>query len=67
MKELYDITATEAINIVIDSVRDHRSDLSKAQCRKLVINSLVYNTVIEEIKGQIALLLDEYDEEGYTL
>lgn len=58
MKELYKMTANEALSYVVDEVaEDH--DISKKLARELVLNALVYNCVIEEIKGQVSFLLEK--------
>ena len=57
MTELYDITATEAINGIVESVRTNHPELSKAEAKKYVINSLIYNCVIDEILGQVDFLM----------
>lgn len=56
MRELYDLTAKEALKPVIDEVAEELN-VDKKTARVLVLNSLVYCVVIEEIKGQVRFLL----------
>ena len=60
MKELYDITASEAINSIADTVSMHFG-VKKSLAKKAVINALIYNCVVDEIVGQAAFLLGESD------
>ena len=57
MTELYDITATEAINGIVETVKENHPELSKAEAKKYVINALIYNCVIDEILGQVDYLM----------
>lgn len=59
MRELYKVTATEAIDSVVEEVMEEHPTLSKKDAKNLVLNSLLYYVVIEEIKGQVNFLLDE--------
>ena len=64
MRDLYDITATEALKDAIDRVQENNPELSRGFCKKLVLNALIYNCVIDEIVGQVDFLLGkeaEYD------
>ena len=64
MQELYDLTATEALKDAIDRVQGNNPELSRGFCKKLVLNALIYNCVIDEIAGQADFLLGkeaEYD------
>lgn len=61
MKELYKLTATEAISYAVDNVAEEHG-ISKKFARDLVLNALVYNCVIAEIAGQVNFLL-EYEED----
>lgn len=60
MKDLWKLTANEALSPVIDEVAEEHG-VSKKLARDLVMNALVYCVVIEEIKGQVNFLL-EYEE-----
>lgn len=60
MRTLENITATEAINTIADMVCEAKG-VSKTTARKLVINSLIYNCVVDEILGQVNFLMDEED------
>lgn len=57
MRELYKLTATEAISYVADEVAEE-NHISKKLARELVKNALVYSVVIEEIQGQVKFLLE---------
>lgn len=57
MIELYNLTATEALKDAIDRVQENNPKLSRAFCKKLVLNTLIYNCVIDEIAGQAEFLL----------
>ena len=58
MCELYDITATQALDILIEEQMKKRN-ISKALAKKLVINALLYNVVSAEIDNQIDFMLGE--------
>lgn len=57
MKDLYDITATQALDGIIDKVLADNPDMSRKMAKKLVINALLYNCVIDEVLGQVNFLL----------
>ena len=59
MRDLYEITAKEAIDIVVNSVLEYHPELSKNMGKNVVINSLCYNCVIAEIRGQVDYLLED--------
>ena len=65
MKELYNLTAAEVINDLAKEVMDIHHGLSKSMAKKLVLNALIYNCVIEEVMGQVAFLMgsDEWADE----
>lgn len=50
------ITATEAINGIVENVLEVIPDISKKKAKELVIESLIYNCVIDEIVGQVEFL-----------
>jgi hypothetical protein len=50
------ITATEAINGIVENVLEAIPDISKKKAKELVIESLIYNCVIDEIVGQVEFL-----------
>ena len=62
--ELYDIKATSAISSIVDDVIASHNNLSRSMAKKLVINSLIYNCVIEEILGQVDFMISKLEEEG---
>lgn len=62
--ELYDIKVTSAISSIVDDVVENHNSLSRSMAKKLVINSLIYNCVIEEILGQVDFMISKLEEEG---
>lgn len=62
MRDLYKLTATEAIDSVVEEVMGEHPELTKKRAKDLVINSLLYWTVINEIKGQVNFLLETEEE-----
>lgn len=64
MKELYDMTTKEVIDNLCQRVIE-RKPMTKTQAKKLVLNALIYNCVIDEILGQIDWLMGkDMDERG---
>ena len=57
--ELYNITATEAIESVVNTVLEVNPELSKKDAKKLVLNALIYNCVVDEICGQVSFLMSK--------
>lgn len=57
MRELYKLTPSEALSGVIEEVAEDNG-ISKKMAKDLVLNSLIYCVVIEEIKGQVRFLLE---------
>ena len=45
---LYELTATDAIGVLVDSVRENHPDLSKSAAKSLVLNALIANYIIEK-------------------
>lgn len=60
MKNLYKMTANEAIQNMVDEVAEAKG-ITKTLAKQLVINALIYNCVQDEILGQVDFLLDEYN------
>ena len=58
MKELNDFTLKEITDYLIEQIANEKN-ISKKLSRKLFINAISYNVVIEEIKNQIDFLIDE--------
>lgn len=58
MKELENFKMSDVLNYLSDKVAGD-FEVSKAQAKKLIINAICYNVVVEEIENQIAYLLDE--------
>lgn len=64
MKELYNLTSKEVIDNLCERVIE-RDQMPKAQAKKLVLNALIYNCVIDEILGQVDFLMGkDMDERG---
>lgn len=59
MEGLYDLTVNEALESVINSVLKCNPELKKREAKKLVLNALIYNCVVDEIVGQVNFLLDK--------
>ncbi len=57
MTELYDLTVAEALEHSINRVMEENPELTKRQAKKLVLNALIYNCVVDEIAGQVNFLL----------
>ena len=67
--ELYDPTMKQAIDSLAEDVSE-KQEISKKRAKLLVLNALLYNTVIEEVNEQVAFLiengaLETLDEIGY--
>lgn len=64
MKELYNLTSKEVIDNLCERVIE-RDQMPKTQAKKLVLNALIYNCVIDEILGQVDFLMGkDMDERG---
>lgn len=59
MEGLYDLTVNEALESAINSVLECNPELKKREAKKLVLNALIYNCVVDEIVGQVNFLLDK--------
>lgn len=66
MRDLYDLTVTQALEMAVKRVKENNPTLSKAFCKKVVLNTLIYNCVIDEIAGQAEFLL-ERDSQPETI
>ncbi len=62
MMALYDVPMAKAINAITEELRENHPELSKSMAKTLVCNALIYNTVINEILGQVEFIM-ENDEE----
>lgn len=58
MKELEDFTLKQVTDYLINKIAEERQ-ISKALARKLFINAISYNVVVEEINNQIDFLMEE--------
>lgn len=66
MTKLYDLTVAQALKEAIDTVQENNPELTRAMCKKVVLNTLIYNCVIDEIAGQAEFLLGkENDYDNY--
>lgn len=58
MRELEDFTLKQVTDYLIENIAKERG-ISKALARKLFINAITYNVVVEDINLQIDLLMEE--------
>ncbi|MBO5112386.1 MAG: hypothetical protein J6C12_03460 [Lachnospiraceae bacterium] len=58
MKDLEDFTLKQVSDYLINEIAEER-EISKALARKLFINAITYNVVVEEINNQIDFLLED--------
>ena len=59
---LYNVNASEIIKDLISQVKENHPDLSDAKAKKLVLNALLANFIIDEIMGQVDYLIEN---DGY--
>lgn len=57
MKELDNVTWSEVSNYLIGEIAED-FEVSKSEAKKLLLNALSYNLVINEIKNQVAYILE---------
>lgn len=57
MVQLEDFTLKQVTDYLISDIAESRG-ITKALARKLFINAITYNVVVEEIKGQIDFLME---------
>lgn len=63
MRQLYNtLTATQVIDLLTGIVVEEKG-ISKAMAKKLVLNALIHNCVIDEIVGQVKWLMEDDDEQ----
>ena len=58
MMKLDDFTLKQVTDYLINNIAENRG-ISKALARKLFINAISYNVVVEEINNQIDFLMEE--------
>ncbi len=58
MKELEKFTQAQIMGYLTDKIAED-FEVTKTQAKKLLLNALLYNVVIEEIENQINYLLEE--------
>lgn len=58
MMKLEDFTLKQVTDYLINNIAETRG-ISKALARKLFINAISYNVVVEEINNQIDFLVEE--------
>lgn len=58
MRELEDFTLKQVTDYLIDNIAKERN-ISKALARKLFINAISYNVVVEDINLQIDFLMED--------
>ena len=56
MMELENFTLKQVTDYLIDNIAEQRG-ITKAMARKLFVNAISYNVVVEEINNQIDFLL----------
>lgn len=61
MKQLDDFTASEIINYIANKLVADYDGMTKTLAKKLIVNAISYNVVIEAIREQVDYLL-EYDK-----
>lgn len=57
MMELENFTLKQVTDYLIDNIAEQRG-VTKAMARKLFVNAISYNVVVEEINNQIDFLLE---------
>ena len=57
MKELCDFTMKQVTDYLIANISENKG-ISKTLARKLFINAISYNVVVEEINNQIDFLME---------
>ena len=57
MIQLEDFTLKQVTDYLIDNIAESRG-ITKTLARKLFINAITYNVVVEEINGQIDFLME---------
>ena len=60
---LYNVNASEIIKDLTNQVKENHPDLSDAKAKKLVLNALLANFIIDEIIGQVDYLIEN---DGYN-
>lgn len=58
MIELEDFTLKQVTDYLINNIAEEKG-IPKALARKLFINAITYNVVVEEIRGQIDFLMED--------
>lgn len=58
MRDLHDLTLRQVTDYLIDKIAEEKN-VTKTMARKLFINAISYNIVIEEIENQIDFLMEE--------
>ena len=58
MRKLEDFTLKQVTDCLINNIAEEKG-ISKALARKLFINAISYNIVVEEINNQIDFLMEE--------
>ena len=58
MRELENSTLKQVTDCLINNIAEEKG-ISKALARKLFINAISYNIVVEEINNQIDFLMEE--------
>lgn len=59
MRDLYKLTASEALSFAVEKVMGQNEGMKISEARTLVYNAVIYNCVIEEIVGQVDFLMEK--------
>ena len=60
---LYNVNASDVIKDLTNQVKENHPNLSNVEAKKLVLNALLANFVIDEIMGQVDFLIEN---DGYN-
>ena len=55
---LYSVNASEIIKDLTNQVKDNHPNLSNVEAKKLVLNALLSNFIVDEIMGQVDFLIE---------
>lgn len=58
MRKLEDFTLKQVADYLINNIAEEKG-ISKSLAKKLFINAITYNVVVEEIRGQIDFLMED--------
>lgn len=61
---LYNVNISEIIRDLTNQVKENHPDLSDAKAKKLVLNALLANFIVDEIMGQVDYLIENNGYNG---